>query len=310
MHSFVVPIMKIINKRKVIEEHLVGDLKTTETIYEYLPGKLDTIPSRKGVKKAFSRKQLLLNGEISSSLDRVKNTDLITVLEYRGAVTKEYKLELTIHFEDEHVAIVEKPPGLATSGNQWKTLQNALPANIQPSLKKDALSVPLTVHRLDAKTHGLVIVAKTASARIELGRMFESRKVHKTYTAVLQGKLTEEGIFNKMIEGKEAITDYKVLSHFKHVKDDWNTLVELSPVTGRKHQLRIHCAQSGHPIVGDVKYSDKENVLRGKGIFLSANKLRFPHPFKDDLIEITIPLPAKFKRYIDRMARWVDRTNT
>jgi 23S rRNA-/tRNA-specific pseudouridylate synthase len=182
------------------------------------------------------------------------------VLEYRGAVTKEYKVALKVHFEDEDLAVVEKPPGLATSGNQWKTLQNALPSNIQHSGRKDALSVPLTVHRLDAKTHGLVLVAKTASARIQLGRLFEARKVQKTYTAILQGKLTGEGAFNAPIEGKEALTFYKVLSHFQHVKDDWNSLVELSPVTGRKHQLRIHCAQSGHPIVGDVKYSDQENV--------------------------------------------------
>ena len=302
--------MKTFEGRKIIEELQVEELDGSMNVYDYLPSKLVSIPSRKGVKKAFGRRQVLLNGKISRSQERVRNGDLIQILEYLGTINKEYDLELNIPYEDEYLAVVEKPPGIPTSGNKWKTLQNAMPGNLDRSPHADALSVPLTVHRLDAKTHGLVIVAKTASTRILLCEMFEQRKIQKTYTAIVQGKLIGEGAIDSKIEGKNALSHYNAIEYFAHVKDKWNTIVELNPVTGRKHQLRIHLASLGHPIIGDVKYSDKSDVLKGKGFFLSANKIEFSHPVTNAKLCIQIELPNKFHRYIERMGRWNDRIRT
>ncbi len=301
--------MKIFEGRKIIEEQLVQGLEDTQNVYEYLPGKLISIPSRKGVKKAFGRRQILINGKIAKSLDEVSNNDQIQILEYLGAVSKVYDLALNVLFEDDYIAIVEKPPGLPTSGNKWKTLQNAIPVNIQRSSQKDGLSVPLTVHRLDAKTHGLVIVAKTSSSRIRLGVLFEQRKINKTYTAIVQGMIKGEGIFESEVDHNHALTLYRAKESFAHVQDKWNTIIELSPITGRKHQLRVHLSEAGHPIVGDVKYSSKSDVLKGKGFFLSANRIEFEHPFTDKEIIVAVDLPNKFSRYIDRMKRWHKRIN-
>lgn len=299
--------MKEIDKRKIIETHYVTGLKTSQNIYDYLPGKLKTLPSRKGVKKAFGRDQVIVNGKKVHSSHRVENRDTIEILEYLKAVTKVFPLDLTVVFQDEYLAIVEKPPGLPTSGNRWKTLQNALPVNIERSTQEDALSVPLTVHRLDAKTHGLVIVAKTAGTRIALGEMFKKREINKKYLAIVQGRLEGSGNFSFPVQGKSAKTFYRAIEHFRQVKDVWNTIVELSPVTGRKHQLRVHLSEAGHPIVGDVKYSEKGDVLKGKGLFLSANQLEFLHPITNENIKVAIDLPAKFQRYIERSKKWYDR---
>jgi len=301
--------MKTFEGRKVIEEQLVYGLEGSENVYKYLPGKLISIPSRKGVKKAFSRRQILVNGHFAKSFDIVSNNDQIKVLEYIGTISKEYDLDLNILYEDDFIAIVEKPPGIPTSGNKWKTLQNAIPGNVKGSKQGDALSVPLTVHRLDAKTHGLVIIAKTSTARIRLGEMFEQRKIQKTYTAIVQGEISGDGIFESDVDGKHAITHYRAKESFAHVKDKWNTILELSPETGRKHQLRVHLSEAGHPIVGDVKYSSKSDVLKGKGFFLSANRIEFQHPITNEKIEVATDLPNKFNRYIDRMERWYKRVN-
>ncbi len=301
--------MKTFEGRKIIEEQLVHGLEGAQNVYEYLPGKLICIPSRKGVKKAFGRRQILINGKVAKSFDSVSNNDQIQVLEYLGTVSKVYDLSLNVLFEDDFLAIVEKPPGLPTSGNKWKTLQNAIPGNVKSSSHADSLSVPLTVHRLDAKTHGLVIIAKTSTSRIRLGELFEQRKVQKTYTAIVQGEIKGEGIFESEVDHKHALTHYRAKESFAHVQDKWNTIIELSPVTGRKHQLRVHLSEAGHPIVGDVKYSSKSDVLKGKGFFLSANRIEFEHPFTNEKIIVAVDLPNKFYRYIDRMKRWHKRLN-
>lgn len=299
--------MNTFEGRKIIEELLVEGVKGSENIYVFLPGKLVTIPARKGIKKAFSRKQILINGRFGSSQDRVSNNDRVQILEYLGTVSKVYELDLNVIYEDDYLAIVEKPPGLPTSGNKWKTLQNAVPVNIKRSTQDDSLAVPLTVHRLDAKTHGIVLVAKTSGARIRLGEMLEYRQINKTYTAIVQGKLEGSGSIDGNVGGKNALTHYNAQYSFPHVKDELNTVVELSPVTGRKHQLRIHLTELGYPIIGDVKYSEKSNVLRGKGFFLSANRISFCHPCTQEELDVKIELPNKFNRYIGRMERWHNR---
>tara|TARA_B100000508_G_scaffold118450_1_gene98649 strand:- start:163811 stop:164725 length:915 start_codon:yes stop_codon:yes gene_type:complete len=299
--------MDFIEGRKVIETLTVELLRERVNAYEYLPGKLQSIPSRKGVKKAFGRKQILVNGRFIRSNHELKPNDLVQVLEYTDTVKKVYHLDLDVRYEDDHLAVVVKPSGMPTSGNALKTLQNALPGSIKKSTQADALGVPLTVHRLDAKTHGLVVVAKSARARIKLGELFENRAVHKRYVAIVQGKLEGEGTVNERVDSKEAITEFRSKEVFQSIKDRYNTIVEFFPKTGRRHQLRIHMSQIGHPIVGDVKYSKKDDVLRGKGMFLSSDRIEFEHPVTNEIVIVETELPEKFERFKERTIRWYNR---
>lgn len=292
----------------IIEEHTVQlDAGQRINAYDYLPGKLVTIPSRKGVKKAFKRQQLYKGDTRITERTLLLNNDLVTVYEYIGAVSKVYRRSLNVCFEDDYLAIIEKPSGLLTSGNQWKTLQNALPYNIQRSPQKDALSCPLTVHRLDAKTHGVVVIAKTMRSRIVLGEMFAQGNLKKEYKAFVKGEMKGEGVIETQIDGKRATTHFSVVDHFEHVKDGMNSVVMLRPHTGRKHQLRKQLSGLGHPIIGDVKYTESGQVLKGKGLFLCATSIAFEHPFTGNYIAVQIPLPNKFQRYRNRMENWQKR---
>jgi tRNA pseudouridine65 synthase/23S rRNA pseudouridine1911/1915/1917 synthase len=292
---------------KLVVSHLIGD-KTR--IYDYLVGKFEIISTRKGVKKAFKRKQILLNGEYARSATYLKDGDNIELLELDVSDNKSFEIDLEILFEDEEIAIVVKPAGLIVSGNKFKTLQNALQPNLKESLAKDKLPTPLTTHRLDSQTSGLVIVAKTYSSRIKLGEMFEKRDIHKTYHAIVQGKLEGLGEINTVVEAKSARTLYQSVQVADSVKNDFISLVKLSPISGRKHQIRIHLSSLGHPIVGDKLYGEKDNILKHKGLFLAATSLKFEHPKTGKQLSFDTSLPDKFMSLMSREQKWRDRINS
>ena len=295
----------------VLEKHIVSGVTDDKTrIYDYLVGKFDIISSRKGIKKAFKRKQILLNGTYASSASYVKNDDKIELLQLNVSSNKTYPLELKVLFEDDEIAIVNKPAGLIVSGNKFKTLQNALQPNLKKSNAKDKLPNPLTTHRLDSQTSGLVIVAKTYSSRIKIGEMFENRQIHKSYHAIVQGKLEGSGEINTVVQAKMAKTLYQSLQIVDSVKNEFVSLIKLSPVTGRKHQIRIHLSSLGFPIVGDKLYGETDNILKRKGLFLAATSLTFEHPKTDELLKFDIPLPDKFESFLNREQNWKDRINT
>lgn len=292
----------------VLEEHIVNGLTDDKTrIYDYLVGKFEIISSRKGIKKAFKRKQIVLNDDYATSATYLKNGDKIELLELNESNSKTFDIELDVIYEDEEIAIVVKPAGLVVSGNKWKTLQNALKPNLIESKAKDKLPTPLTTHRLDRQTFGLVIVAKTYSSRIELGRMFEEREIHKSYYAIVQGKLEGSDEINTVVDGKVAKTLYRSIQIVDSVKNEFDSLVELSPVTGRKHQIRIHLSSIGFPIIGDKLYGRADNILKHKGLFLVATSLEFRHPRSKKILKFEIPLPHKFESFLKREQNWNDR---
>lgn len=295
----------------VLEKHIVSELSNGKIrIYDYLPGKLEIISTRKGVKKAFQRKQILLNGVYAKSADFVENNDEIKLLERNVADHKVYDFKLEVVYEDDEIAVVVKPAGLVVSGNRFKTLQNALSSNLKQSHSKDKLPNPLTTHRIDAQTYGLVIVAKTYSSRIKIGELFEKRKIHKTYHAIVQGKLNGSGRLDTSVQEKHAETLFTSLKIVDSVKNRYISLMELSPSTGRKHQIRIHLARLGFPIIGDKLYGSKENTLKHKGLFLAATSLKFYHPKTGELLKIKIAVPNKFLNLLNREQNWYDRLKT
>ncbi|MEX1193109.1 MAG: RluA family pseudouridine synthase [Brumimicrobium sp.] len=295
----------------VIEKHTVADLTDKKVrIYDYLVGKFEIISTRKGIKKAFQRNQILLNGKFAKSADYVFNGDQVDLLQGKTVVRSKFELKLDVVYEDDELAIVVKPSGLVVSGNKFKTLQNALAGNINESAAKDKLPIPLTVHRLDAQTTGLVIVAKTYSMRIALGEMFEERQISKKYVAIVKDSLNGFGVLNSNVQGKKAKTFFKSISVYPSVKNSFISLVELEPITGRKHQLRIHLSRLGFPIIGDKLYGKKGDVLEHKGLFLAAVGLKFTHPKTNQSLDFEIEIPAKFNNFISREKRWYERVNS
>ncbi|RFC53725.1 RluA family pseudouridine synthase [Brumimicrobium aurantiacum] len=295
------------NHRVQIEKLIVEDHPTKVRIYDYLVGKLTTISSRKGIKKALSRNQVYLNGDLAKSGDFVRQGDAIVICENEIVQHKDFDIELNVVYEDDELAVVEKPSGIPVSGNTFKTLQNALPQHLKLSQAFDYLPAPLPVHRLDLLTHGLVVVAKTHSTRINLGKQFEKREVSKKYHAIVQGRLQGKGSLNTSIEGKQAKTYFHSLGVYPSVKNKWISLIELSPVSGRKHQLRIHLSRLGFPIIGDQRYGEKGNTLKHKGLFLAAVGIQFQHPKSGEIIDLNIPAPNKFQRFLEREEKWVQR---
>lgn len=259
-------------------------------------------PSKNGVKKAFKKEMILLNGKIALSGEWLAEGDKIEVKAQDFSAFKIFPLKFEVLFEDEFMAVIYKPAGFPVSGNYYKTIQNALPYNLSISKEEDALILPRPVHRLDKLTSGLLLVAKTRSAQINLGRQFEAQQISKTYVALVKGSLEGAGKVDKSIDHQHAKTFYKSLRVDKSLSYSDVSMVELQPITGRTHQLRIHMAHMGHPIVGDAVH-DSEKVLKGKGLFLSACKVSFIHPINQLNQTFEISLPSKFDAFLKREKR-------
>ncbi len=290
---------------KIISSHTITDLIGEIRFIDYVIKNIPTVLSRNSAKKAIKNGELLLNGEVVEQSRFIKHGQVIEHIKKETTTKKVFEFELQVVFEDDHIAIINKPAGLSTSGNYFKTLQNALPYNLKTPVTTDALPIPRPVHRLDNQTSGLVVIAKTQSALINLGKQFENKTVKKSYTAIVIGKPENKGEINIAIEDKKAVTKYELITTVNSIKYKHISLLKLSPLTGRTHQLRIHMSEIEYPILGDKLYTEPELLFKGKGLFLCATYIRFLHPEKDKFIEFTIELPNKFKVLLKReQRRW------
>ncbi|MCF4100294.1 RluA family pseudouridine synthase [Gillisia sp. M10.2A] len=282
---------------KVLETHIVPAMDKEIRLQEYAPGIFYAITTKSGIKKAIKREEILIDGKIAQTSDWVKENQKIELLQQKVSPKKIFQLKLEVIFEDEYFAIVNKPSGYPTSGNYFKTIENALPFNLEKSNKQDALPYPLPVHRLDNPTSGLLAIAKTRAAQITLNSYFETKEIRKIYVALVHGHTPETLSLTTNIDEKSALTKLKTLRHF-NFKDQEYSLVELSPETGRTHQLRIHLASHNFPIVGEKQYANNENDFKNKGLFLAAVGLKLNHPIHYKELTFSIDLPAKFKKAI------------
>lgn len=289
----------------VLKTHIVPVDVEEIRLYDYVQQIFPTIPSRKGVKKAIAREEILVDGKKTSTGHWVKEGQKIELLESSANPPKEYNLKLEIVFEDEFLAVINKPAGIPVSGNQFRTIQNALIGNVSLSKEADALRWPKPVHRLDGPTSGLLIIAKTAKALVLLGQQFEQKTIQKTYAAIVMGETPERGSVASDIEGLKSLSDYETLKTVNSLKSKQLSLVKLYPKTGRTHQLRIHLSSIGFPILGDKTYGDEGNVLEGKGLFLCALELYLKHPITEVLLHLKIDVPHKFNSLLEREEkRW------
>ncbi len=238
-------------------------------------------------------------------------------------------IQATVLYRDEHIIAINKPPGLATQGGSKQTRHVD---QLAEALKFGNADKPRLVHRLDKDTSGILLLARTRSVAASLTQAFRSREARKIYWAVVGGApnpkmgtvrygLVQAGGHGKHGEGekmvcihprevgdvegaKRSTTDYAVVTAAGR-RCAWVALV---PITGRKHQLRAHMAEFGHPIIGDGKYggSGQENQGDGWGAQLSgdiskklhlhARSIKLPHPVTGAILEITAPMPEHMKR--------------
>ena len=259
---------------------------------------------------------MLMENHGKSSL-KVKQGDIVEIEE---VIAKEIELKpqdipLDIIYEDDDIIVVNKQKGLVVhpaNGNPDGTLVNAI-----MNICKDSLSGiggeirPGIVHRLDKDTSGLIIIAKNDKAHINLSEQIKNREVKKTYIALVRGVIPEnEATINMPIarstkdrkkmavskDGKNAITHFKVLKRYEKY-----TLVEVKIETGRTHQIRVHMAHIGYPIVGDAVYSNGKNPFGITGQMLHSEKLTFKHPITNKELNLEAPLPKYFTEVLNKL---------
>lgn len=289
------------------EEHIVPHGISRIRLSDYLPGVFISLESRKACKKAIEKGLVCLDSKIGKTRDYVAEGMKISL--YENELPPVYEFKFNVVFDDEHIAIILKPAGIPVSGNSFRTIQNAIPFNIEVSKQPDALPLPRPAHRLDALTGGLLLIAKTRSALTACNKMFEEKTIQKKYIALIIGETKKEGVFESEIDGKQAITKYKLIESYSSNKFGSISRISLVPVTGRTHQLRIHLAENGTPIVGEHLYAQNINNLKGNGLFLFASEMEFSHPFEPKTIQLIAEEPHKFEKILSYFTDFVREKN-
>ncbi len=284
-------------------------------------------PSRAQIQRYVREGSILLNGTQVKAGTRVKQGDLIKghIPAPMPAKALPEELPIRLIYEDADIVVVDKPAGMAVhpAGRmQSGTLVNALLFRLKDLQGVGGVLRPGIVHRLDKGTSGVMVVAKNDQAHEALVRQFKGREVKKIYLALVYGAVKgAEGTINAPMgrhpvdrkrfslrtrQPKEAVTEWRVKERFAGI-----TLVEVAPRTGRTHQIRVHMAARGYPLVGDPLYTKKRRltliedpVLRGRiealgRQALHASSLAFCHPTTGKIVEFTAPLAADIKEILE-----------
>jgi 23S rRNA pseudouridine1911/1915/1917 synthase len=299
--------------------------------------------TRNKLQQAINAGLVLVNGKEVKQNYKIKALDQIIVYSDLSPETTDIvpeNIPLNIHYEDEDVLVINKPPGMVVhpgSGNYNGTLLNGVAYYLRqknPSISEETLPRFGLVHRIDKNTSGLLVLAKTEKAMRQLAKQFYDHTVKREYIALVWGDLAEdEGTivahvgrnlrFRKLFEaypegdhGKDAITHYKVLERFNYV-----TLVQCVLETGRTHQIRVHMKHIGHPLFNDDFYGG-DKIVKGT-IFskykqfvdncftlcprqaLHAKTLGFVHPSTGKEVHFDTELPDDIRQVIDKWRGYV-----
>lgn len=280
---------------------------------------LETHLARSAIAKLFKNNKVLVNGQNVKRSERISEGDEIeiTFLDDDPDEIVPQEMPLTVVYEDDHLVVINKDPYVVVhpgAGNPDHTLVNALVFAYPDIISVGQVHRPGIVHRLDATTSGLLVVAKTNKAYSRFVEMFSSHDVKRDYVALVWDKFeTSSGLIDGAIgrssnrlrmamrtDGKHARTHYSVTEYFEEKNV---TLLDISLETGRTHQIRVHCAAIGHPIVGDKTYGGYRQSLECPRPFLHAHTLRFEHPVTGEDKEFHAPLPEDLQSVLSSLAR-------
>lgn len=282
----------------------------------YISKKNENI-SRTNIQRLIENGNILVNGEKRKISYKVQIGDNISINipKPKESKIKAEEIPLEIIYEDKDIIVVNKPKGMIVhpaNGNLEGTLVNAIMSICKNSLSGIGGEIrPGIVHRLDKDTSGLLIVAKNDLAHINMSNQIKNRQVKKIYIALVRGNINEEeATINMPIgrstkdrkkmavrkDGKEAITHFKVLKRYSEY-----TLLEVKIDTGRTHQIRVHLSEIGHPVVGDMVYSNGKNEFGIQGQMLHAKSLDFKHPITNKQMHLEAELPDYFKEVINKL---------
>ena len=275
--------------------------------------------SRSNIQRLIEEKKVLVNGKIEKPSYKVQENDVITQEKEKpkDIELKAQNIPLEIIYEDNDIIAINKQKGLVVhpaNGNPDGTLVNAIMAICKDSLSGIGGQIrPGIVHRLDKDTSGILIVAKNDKAHINLSNQIQNREIKKTYIALVRGIVKEnEATIDMPIgrstkdrkkmavtsKGKNAITHIKVLNRFNEY-----TLLQVNIETGRTHQIRVHLAEIGYPVVGDSVYSNGKNKFGIQGQCLHAKSLDFRHPITGKQMHLEAELPQYFKNIISELKK-------
>ena len=298
-------------------ENIVADLENVR-LDAYISNK-ETNISRTNIQRLIEEGNVLVNGQKKKISYKVQIGDNIeiNIPEAKETSIKAENIPVEVVYEDNDIIVVNKPKGMVVhpaNGNPDGTLVNAIMAMCKGSLSGIGGEIrPGIVHRLDKDTSGLLIVAKNDLAHINMSNQIKDRQVKKIYIALVKGNINEnEATINMPIgrstkdrkkmavrkDGKEAITHFKVLKRYKNY-----TLLEVKIDTGRTHQIRVHMAEIGHPVVGDMVYSKGKNEFGVEGQMLHSKSLDFKHPITGKEMHLEAKLPEYFEKVLEKLDR-------
>lgn len=279
--------------------------------------------TRSRAKRLIKEEMVIVNSLSEKVGYRLKSDDVITLTipdEPQATLVPE-DIPLEVPFEDSHIIVVNKPPGIViypAAGHRSGTLMNALIARCGNLASTGSPLRPGVVHRLDKDTSGLIVFAKNDKAYHDLVRQFREREIEKIYQALIYGNPNKDSgeirysigrslsdrkkMSTRTRKGKEAVTRYKVITRLKT-----SSLVHVRIVTGRTHQIRVHFAASGHPVLGDKTYGKKTAIKFGKKSIsfkrqmLHAYSLKFTHPATGEPVELTAPIPEDMQKAVEEL---------
>ena len=273
--------------------------------------------SRSMAQKKIKNKEVLVNGKEEKESYKLKVGDTVEIIltEPKETKLKSEDIPLDIVYEDEDIIVVNKAKGMVVhpgNGNPEGTLVNAILNHCKGTLSGIGGEIrPGIVHRIDKDTSGLLVIAKNDKAHINISEQIKNRQVKKIYTALIRGNLPEDrATINMPIgrsiqdrkkmavrkDGKEAVTHIEVQKRYQNY-----TLIKVKIDTGRTHQIRVHMAQIGYPIIGDEVYSNGKNEFGVKGQMLHSTILEFKHPTTNKVMHFEAELPQYFKDILAKL---------
>ena len=277
--------------------------------------------SRTHIQQLIKDGKILLEGRPVKASLRLEGGEklIVTLPEVVETELLPEAISLDIRYEDDDCILINKPAGMVvhpSAGHESGTLVNAILAHCPDIRGIGGERRPGIVHRLDKETSGLIIVAKNDQALHHLQDQFKSRTIQKTYLALVEGQIQPPSaiidapigrderkrkkmsvISNKSSRSREAQTQYSTILNF-----DEFTLLKCSPKTGRTHQIRVHLAFAGYPIVGDKVYGLRKQRIPIKRHFLHAAELTFRRPSDNQELTISAELPPALQAVIDKLS--------